>query len=180
MHICLLLSRAAGRTNYCTGLPFQTELRTRVHTLINCRLARAETVDAVLGGLSFLSLDCGYVSSPPSFPDQSARDITWKQDVSYIYTGSAGTLQGADVAALPKQLQTVRFFPAGSSPTRNCYVVPVITNDQYLIRAGFLYGNYDGLKSPTVDFQVSPERMLCLETGWTQSDSSNVVACAQV
>ena len=40
----------------------------------------------------------------------------------------------------------MRSFPNG---TRNCYTVwPVNEGQRYLVRAGFLYGNYDGKNSP--------------------------------
>ena len=37
----------------------------------------------------------------------------------------------------------VRAFPEG---TRNCYEIGVAKGERYLIRATFVYGNYDGLK----------------------------------
>ena len=37
----------------------------------------------------------------------------------------------------------VRAFPEG---TRNCYEIGVAKGERYLIRATFIYGNYDGLK----------------------------------
>ncbi|CAA6667505.1 unnamed protein product [Spirodela intermedia] len=45
-------------------------------------------------------------------------------------------------------ISNLRSFPNG---TRNCYTLsPVQSGDRYLIRAGFLYGNYDGRGSPPI------------------------------
>ena len=47
---------------------------------------------------------------------------------------------------LPRQFQNLRIFPDG---TRNCYTLtPVIKSNRYLLRASFMYGNYDGLDQP--------------------------------
>lgn len=57
-------------------------------------------------------------------------------------------------STLLKQLWNLRSFPQG---TRNCYNVPVKVGTKYLIRASFLYQNYDGQNSiPEFDLYFGP------------------------
>ncbi|KAM7254395.1 hypothetical protein ACFE04_003775 [Oxalis oulophora] len=49
-----------------------------------------------------------------------------------------------------RQVWNLRSFPDG---TRNCYSLNLIKGDRYLIRASFLYGNYDK-KNQTPEFDV--------------------------
>lgn len=56
--------------------------------------------------------------------------------------------------SLLKQLWTLRSFPEG---IRNCYKIPVKIGTKYLIRASFLYANYDGKNSvPQFDLYFGP------------------------
>eukprot|EP01018_Ginkgo_biloba_P026472 Gb_40652 [translate_table: standard] len=61
-------------------------------------------------------------------------------DDQFIQTGSKETIKDAALlnGAQPPQGETLRSFPQG---VKNCYI-------KYLLRATFVYGNYDDLNSP--------------------------------
>ncbi|KAJ4768417.1 Leucine-rich repeat protein kinase family protein [Rhynchospora pubera] len=93
----------------------------------------------------FISLDCGLPSNT-AYTDNSTR-ILYTSDYDYIslaesklYTVSSNLI----TPSLPRQYKTIRSFPNG---TRNCYTFKAVEGQRYLIRAGFMYGNYDGLNS---------------------------------
>ena len=77
-----------------------------------------------------------------------------------------------------QQFSYLRSFPSG---VRNCYRINVTSGTKYLIRAGFLYGNYDGLNElPQFDLHLganfwdkvkftNPSRILCCEIIHTPS-----------
>lgn len=53
-----------------------------------------------------------------------------------------------------QQLWNLRSFPGG---TRNCYRINITSGSKYLIRANFLYGNYDGKNVlPSFDLHLGP------------------------
>ncbi|GLJ45717.1 hypothetical protein SUGI_0962130 [Cryptomeria japonica] len=85
----------------------------------------------------FISLACG--GGEGAYNDSNG--IQWTSDKLYIESGETHTLSNA---ALDYQLQHVRSFPQGK---RNCYVLPANRGTKYLIRASFLYANYDGLQA---------------------------------
>lgn len=62
-----------------------------------------------------------------------------------------------------RQLWYLRSFP---QEIRNCYNISAIRDTKYLIRATFIYGNYDGLNStPQFDLYLG-------NTRWTTVDGS--------
>ncbi|XP_065875391.1 probable LRR receptor-like serine/threonine-protein kinase At5g48740 [Euphorbia lathyris] len=86
----------------------------------------------------FLSLSCGGASD---YTDSST--ISWVSDNEYIKTGNTST-----ISAIP-----IRFFPDKQS--RNCYKLPLSNSSSLtLLRAQFVYKNYDNLRKPPV-FSVS-------------------------
>uniref|UniRef100_A0A0A0KB21 non-specific serine/threonine protein kinase n=1 Tax=Cucumis sativus TaxID=3659 RepID=A0A0A0KB21_CUCSA len=59
---------------------------------------------------------------------------------------------GADTVPFPRQMRSLRSFPQG---IRNCYNVSIVNGTKYLIRASFLYENYDGLNIlPAFDIYI--------------------------
>lgn len=94
----------------------------------------------------FLSLSCGgttnYVNS---------SNISWTSDGAYINTGNTTTIDYVDGTSSIRA--PVRFFP--DSQGRTCYRLPVKNlSSLVLVRAKFLYKNYDGLNKPP-SFYVS-------------------------
>ncbi|MQM03188.1 hypothetical protein Taro_035968 [Colocasia esculenta] len=92
----------------------------------------------------FISIDCGIAGGVLYTDDQTTIDYT--SDENYVQTGENRNVSSEIVAGL--RYRTLRSFPNG---TRNCYTLrPAQRGKKYLVRAGFLYGNYDGLNRPPV------------------------------
>ncbi|KAL4039446.1 hypothetical protein IC575_003100 [Cucumis melo] len=84
----------------------------------------------------FISIDCG------ANEDYMDNGILYKSDRDFVDTGINQPVSPNISRNLRPQLKNVRSFPEGR---RNCYVLkPENGKDNtYLIRASFLYGNYD-------------------------------------
>ncbi|PQM35564.1 hypothetical protein Pyn_13525 [Prunus yedoensis var. nudiflora] len=74
----------------------------------------------------FISIDCGLATN--SSYTEKETGINYISDESFIETNES------------KPYWSLRVFPQG---TRNCYKINVTRGTKYLIRASFLYGNYD-------------------------------------
>ncbi|XP_042466304.1 probable LRR receptor-like serine/threonine-protein kinase At1g05700 [Zingiber officinale] len=107
--------------------------------------ALSQSTDA----LGFLSIDCGI--EPGSSYVDPLTNISYVSDASFIDTGVNRNISGD---SLSPKLRTLRAFPNG---TRNCYTIrsPVVARgSKYLLRALFLYGNYDGLDGQPLAFDL--------------------------
>lgn len=94
----------------------------------------------------FLSLSCGGRSS---FRDSS--NILWIPDNTYITTGKTTTITYIDGSSSLNI--SARFFP--DFRRRKCYRIPASNSTTLvLVRAKFVYKNYDGLGKPPM-FYVS-------------------------
>ncbi|KAL7170047.1 hypothetical protein ACSBR2_034989 [Camellia fascicularis] len=81
----------------------------------------------------FVSLDCGGTGN---FTDELG--LEWTPDDRLI----DGKITNISVAnETRKQYQTLRYFPADDR--KYCYTLEVISRTRYLVRATFLYGNFD-------------------------------------
>ncbi|CAK9163320.1 unnamed protein product [Ilex paraguariensis] len=81
----------------------------------------------------FVSLDCG---GKDNFTDELG--LVWTPDSQIIY-GEATNISVANETR--KQYMTLRYFPADSR--KYCYTLEVTSRTRYLVRATFLYGNFD-------------------------------------
>ncbi|XP_073006567.1 probable LRR receptor-like serine/threonine-protein kinase At4g29180 [Typha latifolia] len=99
-------------------------------------------VHSQLDSIGFVSIDCGYPDNS-TYVD-STTGITYTSDTLFIDTGANyDTSAEYRGASLSKIYLNVRSFETG---TRNCYTLKSLTKGlKYLIRASFLYGNYDRL-----------------------------------
>ncbi|KAL0554166.1 hypothetical protein IC582_008083 [Cucumis melo] len=101
----------------------------------------------------FISLDCGI---PPntSYTEQHTN-INYESDAAFISTGTIHNISSVYLSnTLKQQLWSLRSFPNG---VRNCYRLRVKSGTKYLIRASFLYGNYDDQnKLPGFDLYFGP------------------------
>ncbi|XP_072979004.1 putative leucine-rich repeat receptor-like serine/threonine-protein kinase At2g19230 [Typha angustifolia] len=90
----------------------------------------------------FISIDCGATSNS----SDSITGIPYTTDDQFIDTGTNHNVASNYIdSSTRKQYTTVRSFPEGD---RNCYTLqPAIKGYKYLLRAGFMYGNYDGNNS---------------------------------
>ncbi|KAK1272248.1 putative LRR receptor-like serine/threonine-protein kinase MEE39 [Acorus gramineus] len=88
----------------------------------------------------WLTIDCGAQS------DNNNNGINWTTDDRYIKTGeNKQVLQNK--TTLADQMLNLRYF---KDQNKNCYTLPSFKDMKYLIRAGFYYGNYNGLSKPPV------------------------------
>ncbi|OAO96215.1 hypothetical protein AXX17_AT5G59050 [Arabidopsis thaliana] len=90
---------------------------------------------------SFISLDCGLPANELSPYDEPTTGLRFLSDEKFIQSGKAGRIKPNSEGYL-KPYETLRYFPDG---IRNCYNLNVEKGITHLIRAYFIYGNYDGL-----------------------------------
>ena len=89
--------------------------------------------------LGFISIDCG---APADLNyTESTTGINYTSDANFINTGVSGTIVSELRNDYQRTYESVRSFPEGK---RNCYKINITRGSKYLIKAGFLYGNYDG------------------------------------
>lgn len=81
----------------------------------------------------FVSIDCG---GTDNFTDDLGLD--WISDNQFIYGKRANLSVTSDKE---KQFTTLRYFPADDR--KYCYRLNVKPRTRYLVRASFLYGNFD-------------------------------------
>ncbi|KAI9071631.1 hypothetical protein K1719_046408 [Acacia pycnantha] len=116
--------------------------------------------DAMLNGRKlttsdFISIDCG---ASIEYTDHQTG-ISYKTDSGFVETGYNSMVApdqryDVDYPYFGRQLQTLRSFPEGK---RNCYTLKPEQGKHhtYLIRAYFVYGNYDGKNQiPTFDLYL--------------------------
>ncbi|XP_010438298.1 PREDICTED: probable LRR receptor-like serine/threonine-protein kinase At4g29180 [Camelina sativa] len=109
------------------------------------------------GRSGYISIDCGI--PPYDTPEDTMAKINYVSDDAFITTGvnfNVSEEYGAlSNPVLPSTLAEVRAFPQGN---RNCYTLKTFQGkgNRYLIRAWFMYGNYDGKKAlPEFDLYVN-------------------------
>ncbi|RWW60194.1 hypothetical protein BHE74_00032825 [Ensete ventricosum] len=98
----------------------------------------------------FIYIDCG-IPENTSYVD-GITGITYVSDAQFVDAGINYKVWSAYVpSTLARRYETVRSFPVGA---RNCYTFGSTTPGlKYLVRATFLYGNYD-LKGKPVQFDL--------------------------
>ncbi|XP_059645483.1 probable LRR receptor-like serine/threonine-protein kinase At1g05700 [Cornus florida] len=96
----------------------------------------------------FISIDCGIPPQGSNYTDKTTG-IRYTSDAGFVDTGESKAISSAvrNNYILEQQLFNVRSFPKGA---RNCYGLRPEggRGNKYLIRASFLYGNYDGKNQP--------------------------------
>ncbi|KAA8516513.1 hypothetical protein F0562_016981 [Nyssa sinensis] len=91
-------------------------------------------MDAITAQMpGFISLDCG---GKKDFTDDLG--LEWTADDQLMY-GETTNISVANETR--KQYMTLRHFPADTR--KYCYTLSVTTRTRYLVRASFLYGNFD-------------------------------------
>ncbi|KAD4982869.1 hypothetical protein E3N88_19540 [Mikania micrantha] len=99
----------------------------------------------------FISIDCGIAEGSTYTDDKTG--INYVSDAGFIDSGKNQEILSAyKFNTLDFQLKTLRSFPEN---TRNCYTLKPKQGkgNRYLIRARFMYGNYD-FKSLTPEFDL--------------------------
>ncbi|KAK9923510.1 hypothetical protein M0R45_031926 [Rubus argutus] len=98
-----------------------------------------------------LALIAGLADDNSSYRDD-VSGIEYISDAGFIDTGEIQT--ALNTYGWPLRYKSVRSFPQGR---RNCYRIKVTSGTKYLIRASFLYGNYDGQnKIPEFQLHIGP------------------------
>ncbi|CAH2060202.1 unnamed protein product [Thlaspi arvense] len=122
-------------------------------TLSVLHLVQAQDQSAVfLSLVGFISLDCGLPTNESPYTEP-LTGLNFSSDSDFIQSGK-GARVGQDWVYAYKQYNALRYFPDG---IRNCYNLSVKQGINYLIRAGFAYGNYDGLDIyPRFDIYIGP------------------------
>ncbi|XP_065004375.1 probable LRR receptor-like serine/threonine-protein kinase At5g59680 [Musa acuminata AAA Group] len=120
--------------------------------LVALFFAIAATIPAAHGQspqAGFISIDCG--NSKSDYVDHSTS-LAYVSDDRFIDVGSDFYIQSNYInSSVPTQQLNLRSFPDG---LRNCYTLkPVPQNSTYLVRATFMYGNYDG-KNSQIQFDL--------------------------
>lgn len=128
-----------------------------ISSFVTFLLSAATLTSATANPPGFLSLSCG---APSPFTDSS--NISWVPDTPYIAAGST---------TFTTSLTPLRFFPSPEPDTRFCYRLSVADLSLVLVRAYFLYGDYDGLDRPP-SFTVSLGTAAAALVNLTQSDPS--------
>ncbi|KAL5540175.1 hypothetical protein UlMin_045926 [Ulmus minor] len=89
----------------------------------------------------FISIDCGLNTSGYT---EGNTGLNYVSDKTFIETGESKQVL-EQYRKIQRQYWSLRSFPEG---VRNCYKIIVERGTKYLIRAGFLYGNYDEQNMP--------------------------------
>nr|GMD25170.1 probable LRR receptor-like serine/threonine-protein kinase At5g48740 [Ipomoea batatas] len=130
-----------------------------------CLLSFAVFIQFALGDQEgFLSLSCG---GSISYVD--SLNISWIPDGAYVSSGNTTTVDFVRDGSSSSSTLPVRFFP--DSEARKCYRLPVANNvsSLVLVRAGFVYKNYDGLNTPPA-FSVSLGRAITTSVNLADAD----------
>lgn len=101
---------------------------------------------------AFISIDCGLAANA-SYTEESTG-IIYISDAAFIDSGISESIFSGFKDIQQPQLSSLRSFPQG---IRNCYSINITKGTKYLIRATFLYGDYDGQnKLPQFDLYLGP------------------------
>ncbi|EOA12916.1 hypothetical protein CARUB_v10025892mg, partial [Capsella rubella] len=114
----------------------------------------------------FISLDCGLPAEFPPYNDQK-YGIQYSSDAAFIQSGKIGQIQADLEKTYRKQATTLRYFPDG---IRNCYNLNAEKGRSHLIRARFVYGNYDGRNTiPKFDLYLGPNLWASIDLNGNRS-----------
>lgn len=103
----------------------------------------------------FISIDCGLQPENSSYTETSTG-IKYVSDSSYTDTGTSNFVASENRANMMQSMSSVRSFPEG---IRNCYTIKVNSSTKYMIRAAFMYGNYDSRNEiPSFDLHLGPNK----------------------
>uniref|UniRef100_A0A0E0EQ01 Protein kinase domain-containing protein n=1 Tax=Oryza meridionalis TaxID=40149 RepID=A0A0E0EQ01_9ORYZ len=97
----------------------------------------------------FISIDCG-LSGKAGYVDNGTK-LSYSPDAAFTDAGTNNNISAEYLSPANSRIfDNVRSFPAGAAP-RSCYTLrSLVPGLKYLVRASFMYGNYDGLRRPPV------------------------------
>lgn len=109
-------------------------------------------------------MDCG-LSIQGSPYKEASTGLTYTSDDGSVQSGKIGRIAKEFESLYNKPEWTLRYFPDG---LRNCYNVNVTQGTKYIIKASFVYGNYDGLNVvPDFDIYIGPNTWITVNTNDT-------------
>lgn len=98
----------------------------------------------------YIYIDCG---AEKDYQDEKTG-FNYTSDRDFVSTGNIGLIApGVQNKDFPSLARNLRFFPEGR---RNCYTLKPEQgkNNNYMLRAYFQYGNYDGKNQPATKFDL--------------------------
>ncbi|KAM0861030.1 hypothetical protein ACQ4PT_046152 [Festuca glaucescens] len=95
----------------------------------------------------FVSIDCGGTAN---YTDELG--LRWTSDASLIPSGTPISLNTTSSSEKRTQYTTLRAFPADDK--KYCYTLNVTTRTRYLLRATFLYSNFDHSSNVFPEFDL--------------------------
>ncbi|KAJ1277110.1 hypothetical protein BS78_05G269700 [Paspalum vaginatum] len=99
-----------------------------------------------------ISIDCGLPDSIAGSYTDPNTTYNYVSDDSYVDGGENHNMAAvADQIERVLPIESLRSFPSG---VWNCYALSTENGTKYLVRAQFLYGNYDGENRSSVQFEV--------------------------
>ncbi|XP_073107667.1 LRR receptor-like serine/threonine-protein kinase IOS1 isoform X2 [Elaeis guineensis] len=116
--------------------------------LIQIVFLAATAFGVINGQEGFVSIDCG-MDAGGGITD-NITGIVYQPDAQFIDTGINYKISKSTnfTSWYPPQVETLRSFPDGD---RNCYTIDHVNQgEKYLVRAFFMYGNYDGRDSASI------------------------------
>lgn len=102
-----------------------------------------------------MSIDCG-LSEQSGYVDDVTK-LPYSSDAAFTDAGSSHNVSAEHVKpSSTKRYLSVRSFPDNGMASRSCYTFPsIVPGSKCLLRATFMYGNYDGLnKLPVFDLYL--------------------------
>ena len=87
----------------------------------------------------------------------NATKLSFTSDAGFIDAGTSYNMSAEYITpSMGKSFHTVRSFGGAGASARNCYTLrSLVSGLKYLIRARFMYGNYDGLnRAPVFDLHL--------------------------
>lgn len=100
-------------------------------------------------------MDCGLPTNDSPYIEP-VTGLVFSSDADHIQSGKTGRIQKDLETIHIKPYLFLRYFPDG---IRNCYTLDVLQNIKYLIKAVFVYGNYDGFSDyPSFDLYLGPNK----------------------
>ncbi|KAJ0250386.1 Leucine-rich repeat protein kinase family protein [Hirschfeldia incana] len=113
----------------------------------------------------FINVDCGLPLRESPYT-ALPTGLAYTSDANLVKSGKTSRIGKEFEPDYTKPTLTLRYFPDG---VRNCYNLNVTQDTRYLIKATFVYGNYDGLNvDPNFDLYLGPNP-------WTTMSSNDTI-----
>ncbi|KAF3524299.1 hypothetical protein F2Q69_00047409 [Brassica cretica] len=113
----------------------------------------------------FINVDCGLPLSESPY-NSLPTGLAYTSDADLVKSGKTSRIAKEFEPEYTKPILKLRYFPDG---LRNCYNLNVTRDTKYLIKATFVYGNYDGLNvDPNFDLYLGPNL-------WTTMSSNDTI-----